>query len=464
MKKWEDIVKDRLEAYESELPEGSLAEFRSRRDLSGRKAGRKIRPVLWTATAALAAGLAALLILRQPSSSVDVLPSVPQTPVAEAVETTPVTIESVPETVETVEQVLPVTETFKATQDAVESTAEHVETVEIGEATVETSEAEDVQSTEGAVEIAQISQTSETESIMSESDDSDLRKETGEKSTDTVSAASHDSSGATTDISIADYKEPQRVGIKIAKTAGKVAGTVLGTGLTAGVLGVASGLSGGFMAASKDMNVGPAGVYTSDNPDSKNSLDDMDRLISASHEAPLRIGFSTRIPVAEKWSLTTGARYSIYRSTLEYAIAKERKQTVNYISIPLRLDRTLLSGKWFDIYAGAGAEVDFCRTAILGMANVYSTDYPGPGGSYTSTGTQNDDLLYFSQRTLDRDGAALSLIGSAGVQLNLGRHLGLYLEPEMSWTLPHDQVLDTYRAEHPFMFSVNSGMRFTFGK
>ena len=35
MRRWEDIAKDKLEGYESRLPEGSLAEFRARRDGAG---------------------------------------------------------------------------------------------------------------------------------------------------------------------------------------------------------------------------------------------------------------------------------------------------------------------------------------------------------------------------------------------------------------------------------------------
>ena len=35
MRKWEDIVKERLEGYESALPAGSFADFRARRAESG---------------------------------------------------------------------------------------------------------------------------------------------------------------------------------------------------------------------------------------------------------------------------------------------------------------------------------------------------------------------------------------------------------------------------------------------
>ena len=56
MRKWEEIVKDKLEGYESPLPEGHLADFRARR----MKAGEASRRFPWglVATAAVAASLA----------------------------------------------------------------------------------------------------------------------------------------------------------------------------------------------------------------------------------------------------------------------------------------------------------------------------------------------------------------------------------------------------------------------
>ena len=59
----------------------------------------------------------------------------------------------------------------------------------------------------------------------------------------------------------------------------------------------------------------------------------------------------------------------------------------------------------------------------------------------------------------------LSFLGAGGLQLNLTKNLGLYVEPQVSWTIPiRTQGLETYRSEHPFMFSVGTGLRITFGK
>ena len=66
MKKWEDIVKDKLAGYESALPEGSLADFRARRSQVESAAGTRRFPLAWVLVPALAAGLAAVLLLHKP--------------------------------------------------------------------------------------------------------------------------------------------------------------------------------------------------------------------------------------------------------------------------------------------------------------------------------------------------------------------------------------------------------------
>ena len=67
MKKWEEIIKDKMEGYDSPLPEGSLAEFRALRNGAAVKPAARRFPLVWVLAPALAAGLAAVLLLRQPS-------------------------------------------------------------------------------------------------------------------------------------------------------------------------------------------------------------------------------------------------------------------------------------------------------------------------------------------------------------------------------------------------------------
>ena len=153
------------------------------------------------------------------------------------------------------------------------------------------------------------------------------------------------------------------------------------------------------------------------------------------HNLPLKVGISTRIPVSGRFGLTTGIEYSMYSSTFTYTLSGDKKQIAHYVGIPVRLDWTFITTGWFDAYLGAGVSGDVCVGATL------------------------------AGEKIKRDGLAVSLLGAGGVQFNVARRVGLYLEPELSWTIPSDaQILRTYRSDHKGMFSVSGGLRINLGK
>ena len=111
------------------------------------------------------------------------------------------------------------------------------------------------------------------------------------------------------------------------------------------------------------------------------------------------------------------------------------KQTAQYLGIPLRVDWLIASGKVLDVYAGAGVQGDLCVAATI------------------------------AGEKIQKDGASLSLLGAGGIQLNMTKHLGLYVEPQLSWRIPSEHhTLETYRSAHPLMFSVAAGLRINLDK
>jgi len=51
------------------------------------------------------------------------------------------------------------------------------------------------------------------------------------------------------------------------------------------------------------------------------------------------------------------------------------------------------------------------------------------------------------------------------LKTNITKNIGLYVEPELSWTIPSEsRVLETWRSEYPFMFSVATGLRINLGR
>ena len=117
----------------------------------------------------------------------------------------------------------------------------------------------------------------------------------------------------------------------------------------------------------------------------------------------------------------------------------EKRQQVHYLGIPVRLDWVFASNSRFDVYAGGGVLGDLCLNATLAGMN------------------------------LEKDRPSLSLVGAGGIQMNATKHLGIYLEPELSWRIPMDNpifgnnTLVTYRSEHPVMFSIATGIRINLG-
>lgn len=204
--------------------------------------------------------------------------------------------------------------------------------------------------------------------------------------------------------------ESRTVGIRV----GPVAGIVAGGGVMAGI--AASGL-----LVVKDYN--------------EERITDRDVCIRTNHYFPLKIGVSARVPISGNLNITTGIEYSLYTSKLTYSLTGDKYQKADYLSIPVRLDWSFASSNWLDVYVGAGIEGSYCLGATLDGAGI------------------------------PKDGFGLTVLGTTGVQWKITRNLGLYFEPEISWTNPSfTNPLQTYRTEHPVVFSLTGGLRYTFDK
>ena len=427
MKQWEDIVKDKLEGYESPLPEGSLAEFRARRDAVA--PARKRRPLVWpmAAATALAAGLAALLFLRQPTIPEDAIQLVPQpaAPVALDTEDSADTIDTIPDIQPVAQAVTPRFVRRPATMP------QQVETVDYSEPAETAEPAPTVP--------AEVAETQEAEEM------------TVSEPMDRVPVDDIDSNRWTESPFIPQIPVKKGMSLKVAPAAGLVAGG----GLLASVITpfVKDGtypiqtISNPSDTNHSNPNGGDSAISSWVYPDYPNSLsvdepedpvtDEPNDVLSGdySHYQPFKTGLSARIPISERWNLTTGLEYTLYISLFTYSLSGKKTQLAHYLGVPIRLDYTLASNRWWDVYVGGGVAGDICVGATL-----------------------ND-------KSLRKDGLRLSLLGACGLQWNMTDRLGLFVEPELSWTAPSNTpVLATYRTDHPFMFTVATGVRINVGK
>lgn len=379
MRKWEDIVKDKMEEPEGALPDSVFAEFRARRDAAAAAPAKKRFPLVWAVVPAVAAGLAAILLLHKPSvpeGDIQIIQQ-PSTPVAVATDTT--TVDEPWQTTPLIAQVV----MPKVTRPSV----------------VKSQEVDMFENVESA------------EADMPDSID----EETPDRPITT-----------TTSPFIPERTKATPVKMKVGPAAGMIAGGGLLAAIIPPILGAGTKMDNAPMADSD--KPGGTVVLTPDPPKDE-------RTGNAVHYFPLKVGLSARFPISDRLSITTGLDYSWYKSSFTYSVSGEKIQNAHYIGIPVRLDWTFASGRWLDVYLGGGLEGNYCLGATLAGDRVA------------------------------KDGFSASLLGAGGIQFKITEKLGVYIEPELSWTFtPKNQILESYRTKNPLMFSVSSGLRITIGK
>lgn len=386
MRNWEDIVKDKLEEPDGTLPESVFAEFQARRSGAAPAPAAKRSPLVWVVATAVAAGLAAILLLRKPSVPEDSIRIVPQPVPAVAVASDSTAVEA--------EEPLPVRPLIAQAPvpkaAAPKTVAPKAEEPEVADPEIV-----------------------EPEPVRPE-----------------VVEPAEEPAVATASPFVPQDTPARSVDMHIAPAAGVVAGG----GLLAALLAPIAG-KGDLMPAETSHYYSEYGNSNPDNPMEGATSDEVDHF---THTFPFKGGFSVGIPVSDRLRITTGLEYSLYQTRVSYTMVEMsgvKKQAAHYLGVPLRLDWTLASNRWLDVYVGGGASGDWCVGATL------------------------------AGKEIPRDGFSFSLLGAGGVQFNMTRRLGLYVEPEISWTFPSEKrVLETYRSAHPFLFSVATGLRINLDK
>lgn len=417
MKKWEDTIKERLEGYESTLPEGSYADFqRLRADAKGSR--KKVYPLAWAAAVAVAASLAAVLFLRQSAQPEGGVQLVQQQPVVG------VQLQRPP-----VEVDLPMADSRAAEEPVVAAPlmAQAAGVKPAMSATPAMPAAKPIVESEPEAELQAEPEAVPTAAVSPETPDPDDDKET-------PVTVREDPFLPTGSPFIPDKQPARKVNLKLAAP---VAGGLLGTGALA-LLAV-------NLVPMAVRDAAEVGDTMTSNPGSAPNDPDLgqqvnppvceDWLLDTRHSFPVRLGASARIPVWKNLYVTSGLEYSSYTSRFTYSYVGEKTQVAQYLGVPLRLDWVFPLGKRFDAYAGAGMQADFCLSAKCGSEEI------------------------------EGDRPVFSLGAAGGVQLNLIRNLGLFVEPQLTWRIPTGgTVLQTYRTRHPWMLSVSAGVRINLEK
>jgi len=407
MRKWEDIVKDKLEGYESALPEGSLAGFRALREGQAAPAAGKVSPWIWGAAAAIAAGLAAILFLRQPTAPENVIQISPQPSAPVAVVPDSADVSGPTEATPLVAQAIPPKSVRQAPARQEEGVTDLPDKV--------------------------VADLQEEVTIPPDEEAPALPEEVSAAPEETVPEVPEPVDNKTIDFPLST--SAKTVKMKVGPAAGAVAGGGLLAAVIGPVLGAGTTASDATHLDLPYLSTSPGTLDYTNWPSSDTDGLTNDQLIgNPVHYFPLKVGVSARMPVAERLYVSAGLEYSLYQSAFTYS-SGTRKQSAHYLGVPVRLDWVFASGRFLDVYVGGGLEGDVCVGAV------------------------------FAGESIPKDGFSLSLLGAGGIQLNVTKRLGIYVEPELSWRIPVSTYpLATYRTRYPLTFSVAAGVRITFGQ
>ena len=157
-------------------------------------------------------------------------------------------------------------------------------------------------------------------------------------------------------------------------------------------------------------------------------------IYSANHHAPISMGLSVRLPLTDRLALTSGLVYTRLKSDFTSS-RRYREQTLHYLGIPLGVTYNVWGYKRFNLYAVGGVQADVNVKATLkesGQANSLS---------------------------IGKDRVQFSALVGPGVQLDLSRDFGIYVEPTARYYFNNGSNVANYYKDKPWNINFNAGLR-----
>lgn len=157
------------------------------------------------------------------------------------------------------------------------------------------------------------------------------------------------------------------------------------------------------------------------------------------HNMPVSFGATVSYDLNDRLALTSGLVYTLATSSFEHGTssnASKDEQTLHYVGIPLTASYTIWGNSWLKTYVNAGGQADFNVSAKV------------------ETEGHTADI--------DKDRAQLSVGAAAGVQLNVIKQMGVYVEPGVRYYFDNASNVQTVFKEHPCNFSLQMGLRWNF--
>ena len=164
------------------------------------------------------------------------------------------------------------------------------------------------------------------------------------------------------------------------------------------------------------------------------------------HYMPINFSLAVKYKLSNRFGLETGLSYSRLKSESVIGTggnAIREQQTIHYLGIPLKGTYNLYNIRRWSLYGSLGAKLEIPVYAPI------STSYLVSGMKELEEKSTLHAPLQWSVGT------------GVGLQYNLTPNVGFFVEPSLQYYIPAGSDIETYRTEHPFMFSLPLGIRIT---
>lgn len=163
------------------------------------------------------------------------------------------------------------------------------------------------------------------------------------------------------------------------------------------------------------------------------------------HHQPVSVGVGARYFINNRWAVETGLTYSMLESETGSDIGMSHiydNQKIHYLGVPVSVGYQWINGKRLSVYTSCGV------TAEFGVKGTMNTTSVLEGGDTDKTTSDISDIP-----------VQMSVGVSAGVQYNILRNLGVYVEPGMVYYIDNGSSLETSYSDKPLNFKLKVGVR-----
>lgn len=152
----------------------------------------------------------------------------------------------------------------------------------------------------------------------------------------------------------------------------------------------------------------------------------------AKHHAPYSLGVSVSIPLGGRLALTSGLVYTRLKSDFS-----TREQSLHYIGVPIGVTYSLWKWRFVNLYAIGGVQADF---------------------NFKATIKKSTEAM---SRDTAKDRVQFSTMLGPGLQLNLNKDFGFYVEPTVRYYYNNGSAVLNYFKDQPWNINFNAGLRLT---